>query len=547
MSYELSHDSIAQQIFQKAGAAAQMRRKVERFVQDRHDAFLQRGAPLTQDDIEFVWPYLDQISSSSAAIQHFRDSKQQLAQARQRRQLILVGLVLLFAALAIWALYQQQQAQKREQEAKTVQIALAARLAFQQGQPAASIRLAKQALEMPNAEAGREVLGEMLEELRSSPFFLEVRHEYPITAMDFAADSIHFLSADEGGVLRITGIDGKQQHQIKHVGPVSWAGFYTEDLSFFSLTATAGKLYHWNEGAGKLLPLLPENSFNEVALSPDRTQMLGISGAQVLIWNTASPEKVIGQFELPEQVRTAGFLPTANGYEIITASISGRLQRWTINGQQVLEYPNLRQTQVTSIQANAPGDKIVFRTGQGDFLADATEGDTLRSTTALFLMSKEARETHFFRFNGLDKAYSLNNDSSWVYQWNLSDPDLDIDFQWGPKQKACFVAVSPQAHKLLLANTGHEVVVREIAEQAADQKRELFRFSADITSGVFSPNQAHFLSSNGGKSALLWVFNKEFVELKSTASIEQLFTFYTDNKLVPPLSEEQKTSYQLSY
>ena len=43
LHYELSHDSIARQVFEKASTEARKRRKVERFVQERYAAYRERG------------------------------------------------------------------------------------------------------------------------------------------------------------------------------------------------------------------------------------------------------------------------------------------------------------------------------------------------------------------------------------------------------------------------------------------------------------------------------------------------------------------------
>ena len=64
MGYELTHDTIAKQVFSKASIEAQTRRKVERYISERYLAHKDRGAKLTQDDLDYITPYLGQANIS---------------------------------------------------------------------------------------------------------------------------------------------------------------------------------------------------------------------------------------------------------------------------------------------------------------------------------------------------------------------------------------------------------------------------------------------------------------------------------------------------
>ena len=64
MGYELTHDTLAKQIFRKASTEAQTRRKIEKYIKERHQAHQERGARLTQDDLDYITPYLNQVNIS---------------------------------------------------------------------------------------------------------------------------------------------------------------------------------------------------------------------------------------------------------------------------------------------------------------------------------------------------------------------------------------------------------------------------------------------------------------------------------------------------
>ena len=84
MGYELTHDTIAKQIFNKASTEAQTRRKIEKFIREAYQAYQERGAKLTQDDVDYVTPYLPQVSITDAEAEFIAYGRRALRRARRR-------------------------------------------------------------------------------------------------------------------------------------------------------------------------------------------------------------------------------------------------------------------------------------------------------------------------------------------------------------------------------------------------------------------------------------------------------------------------------
>lgn len=112
MFFELSHDTIARQVYDKASTEARTRRKVERFIRERYEAYRERGAKLTQDDVDFVTPYLTQVNIDDAERDFVEYARRALR--RKRRGLrLLIGLVLIVLfALTAWARIERNVAEK---------------------------------------------------------------------------------------------------------------------------------------------------------------------------------------------------------------------------------------------------------------------------------------------------------------------------------------------------------------------------------------------------------------------------------------------------
>ena len=119
MKYELTHDTLAKLIFEKASTESRTRRKVEKFIRDRHEAYQLRGARLTQDDIDFVTPYLTQVNISAEEAAFVEYGRKALVRARRRVRTLVAAVLVVFAGLTVVSLISWQRANKREKAAIT--------------------------------------------------------------------------------------------------------------------------------------------------------------------------------------------------------------------------------------------------------------------------------------------------------------------------------------------------------------------------------------------------------------------------------------------
>lgn len=102
MRYEFIHDSIAKQVFYKAGAEARTRRKVEKYIREHYEAFEERGAELNDDDIDYIKPYLGLVNISPEQAQFVRQGERKLQRKRLRRRILTAGIIaVLFIATVV--------------------------------------------------------------------------------------------------------------------------------------------------------------------------------------------------------------------------------------------------------------------------------------------------------------------------------------------------------------------------------------------------------------------------------------------------------------
>ena len=147
MKYELIHDTIARQIYEKASVEARTRRKVEKHIRERYEAFQLRNAKLTQDDWDYIIPYLQEVNISREEAQFVERGRRMLSAAKNRRLWMAIGVIAALSILlgiSVWAGYQaniqRDRAIESEQAAlKSEHVALQSEMAAQD-----SARVAKE-------------------------------------------------------------------------------------------------------------------------------------------------------------------------------------------------------------------------------------------------------------------------------------------------------------------------------------------------------------------------------------------------------------------
>ena len=173
MKYELIHDRIAQQVYDKSSADAKARRKVEQLIAGKYNFYKERGQGLlSQDDLDIIRPYVTLVNIPPEQLEYIEASQKeldrQLEQERERlerekqllqeqqerlkrdrrRQRWTFVILLLIGALISFLLWRTVQA-TREATDKTRQAEESAEIASQQE------KLAQTAQEQAQQESER--------------------------------------------------------------------------------------------------------------------------------------------------------------------------------------------------------------------------------------------------------------------------------------------------------------------------------------------------------------------------------------------------------
>jgi WD40 repeat protein len=115
MKYELNHDAVAKQIFEKATVDMKARRKVEQLVKNNYELYLKRQALMSQEQLEEIRPFRQALNLSQEEKDFVEMSEKALSAAQRRKFLMTLGIILTLAimgAFATWQWYKSVQQQK---------------------------------------------------------------------------------------------------------------------------------------------------------------------------------------------------------------------------------------------------------------------------------------------------------------------------------------------------------------------------------------------------------------------------------------------------
>ncbi|MEL7531680.1 MAG: hypothetical protein AAFN10_10250 [Bacteroidota bacterium] len=322
MQYELSHDTIARQVFDKASVEARTRRKVEKYIRERHEAFELRGAKLTQDDIDYISPYLEQVNIDAEIARFIEDGRSALIKKRIRANYLkgFLGIVAITLALVFGYLWQNaekakvkaeeetERAEKAEQDAirqatiaKAIAWAAKARQSLTEGYPTQALNLAYAAY---HADPNQETVSAFhdLSLFQDQSFQRKLKTEIHINAFAISPDGTQVVIGDQAGKPGHKGkeilLDLKSGEILRvfegHSGEVSAIAFSPDGKQIIS-GGKDKKIILWDIEAGQQLQTFTGHSAKLTALcfSPDAKRILsGSERSEVLLWDIESGQQI---------------------------------------------------------------------------------------------------------------------------------------------------------------------------------------------------------------------------------------------------------------
>ena len=412
MKYELNHDVVAKQIFERASADMKARRKVELLVKNAYEFYVKRKALMTKEQLEEVQPFRQDLNLSAEETDFIDKSAKALTAAQRRKFIVTTAVIAALAILAAVALWQWREAVGRARTAESGRLSLLAQQQFAEYNFNDAFNLAQQALVLnPNSLSATDILSKIFhrpfdgfitplstatiqEHQRvtqvnlsqdghfsailladSTVKIYDISHDAQligaIAACDvgfnpiFSPNNEQILTLTRDNVIQINKLDGKEVAILRgHTQQLKGAIFFNQDTII--TWAFDGFIKMWNAQGTFLRDIGKREAFIEtVEISSDKTHILSKSDDHVaVIWSLKQGEPACEIKELPT-LKAATFW---NKDSVLLLGEEG-LELWSSKHKQrvVRTLPLANIGNAPKFSANA--DKLIYLKAGGGYIS----------------------------------------------------------------------------------------------------------------------------------------------------------------------------------
>ncbi len=466
MRYELSHDTLAKQVYEKASAELKARQKVVLLVKRGLDRYQSRKILLGKEDLAEIQPHLENIAFKSDEQHLIQQSLR--AQALRRNRLLATTLLIILAlsGLSAWALLERKKANQQSNTAKSNELAANALLQLKSNKQAnRALSLAAASLDLDSTNLnGRRVWYEIIFQDPDAvyyPPFLSLPISEPVITAQFLPGTHQALAETKSKLIVFDSVAQVQQtfgidnadllawyvskngqllaaafsNQEIHIwdlkngneigsfsygeGTVASLYFAPDDLQLL-LGTTAGNIEIFNLDGSTVLRIPGGTaSLDWTRLSPDGQYILARFNQTILrIWKTTGEEQAtIDHFYYP--VNTVSF--ARNSPTFITTSQNDTAEIWTFTGARVGVVANPGHDIIYSARYSQDGNTILTANADAKVRTYTTEGRLLQTFTG------HNERVGYAEFGPNDwKVLSASTDGT-IKVWNSNTGKLGVD------------------------------------------------------------------------------------------------------------------------
>jgi WD40 repeat protein len=287
---EIAHDRLAKKIYSLIGGEKQKEKEIVQEIQNAFTSYKKRGSLLSEEDLNYLQPYLEKLVLSTEQQAFLRLSKRQARKKDIRQKMIMLGVIAVLASsmiLALWQWYQSRQLSR----ANNLSAAALHASAFDRTQ---AYNLAKKALTIvEDHQLAGSVLNDMLLNSNIFPFYADVRRSDKIEKFSDMAvsDDERFLAAgSQDGKLLFYHLNSENKSSwdtvyAAHEGLITDVDFTrTNGKNILLTSGWDGKVQVWTTQGDFLLQETTFDHDGEPVLMFTRKDDLLITATKDKIW-----------------------------------------------------------------------------------------------------------------------------------------------------------------------------------------------------------------------------------------------------------------------
>jgi WD40 repeat protein len=437
-------------------------------------------------------------------------------------QTLTAAAALLFAVVAIGAVYAAQQALRAQKEAERAQVNLLAELATSErlrGNLDLGLRLSVHAARLnlrlsENAVTGSLAGSALAAAVWQSGWRLLLNgHEGSVNSAAFSPDGSRIVTASDDKTARISdAASGKEIAVLRGHGDRVFSAAFNPDGSRI-VTASGDKTARiWDAASGKEIAVLRHDSYvRSAAFSPDGSRIVTASWT-ARIWDAASGKEIAVLRGHGSYVNSAAFSP--DGSRIVTASWDKTARIWDAASGKEIAVLRGHESYVNSAAFSPDGSRVV--TAAWDKTAriwDAASGK------AIAVLRGNSVNSAAFSPDG-SRIITASSDKT-ARIWDAAS-GKEIAVLRGHGNSVNSAAFSPDGSRIITASSDKTARIWDAAsgKEIAVLRGHGSSVNSAVHSAAFSPDGSRIVTASWDRTARIWdaASGKEIAVLRGHAS-----------------------------
>lgn len=546
MKYELSHDSIARQIFEKSSTESKARRKAENFVLRAYTRYQEKGILLSQDDIDEIKPFEHLINFNKAQRDFLRISRQKLVAIQVRKRRITAGIITLLSFFLLIAIWQWSLAKKSAIKEKRIRLSLHANEALENGQTSVAFRLLEAAYHPDNDAMTTTAIQHTMDALYENGLWADLQHSSPIISFAISPDNQYIASLSTDGQAKLWNSEGQLIKVLPQEDTWTQIAFSKRNNQLIALSRD-GKFVFWNNDGTKKQEFQTNKTLSTFVVHPMEELIIQKeqqSNLSLYDWQG----KRINTLAYSGRIKNVEFSPNGDYLLVVTDSlVEVRLLDFVRKKLPMVRFSrHLPVKNAEFVQADQSDLETVIFTDSGLQFLDS---DGVLDTTSAYAFLNRQKETRnnskivsiaYTSQSSFPKLLFRGRDST-VLLWSKIKKDINtgkkisnFDYRITKSTNIVTATFSGTDQYCLISGANK---VNELLDLQTKQTWK--RFKADIKRAHFASNDHFFVTSNGGNTLQIWKIKTSDTNAPNREIIEGF------SKRLRFLSDKEKEQYQL--